>query len=186
MGHDLDFIVTQAGLEVGHDFVEIEIRLALGLADEVVVIGFVGNAELRIIEVGTEFRHQRQFAALGQLIESSIVNGKARNAGIAAHLEYRVEVVAVITGHDDDGIIVHSLFYRRRLIFYRIALYAHAQRTYEADKDGQYHRQHTAFIHVCHSLHLIYELLTWPWMVRRPSRMVTLSGWIPKGNPAKS
>ena len=71
-------------------------------------------------------------------------------------------------------------------MYYRIALYAHAQRTYEADKDGQYHRQHTAFIHVCHSLHLIYELLTWPWMVRRPSRMVTLSGWIPKGNPAKS
>ena len=110
MGHDLDFIVTQAGLEVGYDFVEIEVRLALGLADEVVVIGFVGNAELRIIEVGTEFRHQRQFAALGQLIEGSIVNGKARNAGIAAHLKCRVEVVAVVTGHDDDGIIIHSLF----------------------------------------------------------------------------
>ena len=186
VGHDLHLVIAQAGLEVRYDFIEIQVLLALGLANEVVVIRLVRQAELGIIEIGAEFRHQRQFAALSQFVEGCIVNSKARHAGIAAHLESRVEVVAVVPGHDDDSIVIHSLFYRHRLVFYGIALYAHDQRTDEADEDGQYHRQHTAFIHICHSFHLIYELLTWPWMVRRPSRMVTLSGWIPRGKPAKS
>ena len=162
VGHDFDLIAAKTRAEVGHDFIEVEVLFALRLSDEIVVIGLIGNAELGIIEIGPQFRNQRQFPALGQLVERRIINGKTRNAGIAGHLKGRIQIVAVVAGHQDDGIEVHRLFNCRRLFFYGIALYAQADRRDETDEHDQHHHPHTAFIYVCHSLHLIYELLTWP------------------------
>ena len=162
VGHDLDLIVAEADGKVGHDFIKIEVLFALRFADKVVVIGLIGNTELGIIKISPQFRNQRQFPALGQLVERRIINGKARNSGIAGHLQGSVQIVTVITGHQDDGIKVHRLFNCRRLIFYGIALYAQADCRDETDEHDQHHDPHTAFIYVCHSLHLIYELLTWP------------------------